>query len=261
MVPIGVYDTVLAREAPPGQLTLKCRWGTVAPRELLGDLPAVEDNLALRAAQQLRERSGCERGLALELIKRIPSAAGLGGGSADAAAALVAANEVWQLGWSRAALADVAAELGSDISFFLFGGAAICRGRGEQIEPLSGTLPLHFVIARPPAGLSTAQVYARCEVPERPRQVQPLVTALRGGTMRNLKNLVYNRLQPAAETLSPWVRRLQGDMSRQDLLADQMSGSGTSYFGICRHARHARRVAGRLRAQGVGWVCATSARN
>jgi 4-diphosphocytidyl-2-C-methyl-D-erythritol kinase len=210
--------------------------------------------LALRAAQLLRTRAGVEAGIGLKLVKRIPSAAGMGGGSSDAAAALLAANQIWRLGWSRAKLAELAAELGSDVPFFLDGKAAICRGRGERIEPVANLLPLNFVVVRPPQGLSTADVYARCQVPPEPRSAAPLVEALRAGDTRKLNRFVYNRLQGPAESLLPWIARVRREFAAQDCLADQLTGSGSAYFGICRHARHARRVAGRLRARGLGHV-------
>lgn len=261
MVPIGLYDTLEASAAPDGQLSLDCRWAHPSDAAALGELPPPEANLALRAARLLAGQAGVDRGLSLRLVKRIPSAAGMGGGSSDAAAALLAANEVWQLGWSRERLADLSAELGSDIPFFVRGGAAVCLGRGERIEPVAGIYPLHFVVVRPPGGLGTAAVYQNCQVPTEPRQVQPLVAALRRGDERRLPELIHNRLQGAAEGLSPWIETLQREFAGQDCLASQMSGSGTSYFGICRHALHARRVARRLQSRGVGRVYAASTCN
>lgn len=259
MVPIDLCDTLFACADASGRMRLDCRWAAADSSEALGLLPPASENLALRAAELLRRRAGVDAGLSLRLIKRIPAAAGLGGGSSDAAAALVAANAVWRLGWTRAALAELAAELGSDVPFFLDGRAAICRGRGERIEALADLPTWHFVVVRPPQGLSTAEVYAHCRVAERPHAVAPLVGALRAGDGRNLRNLLFNRLQEAAESLSPWVGRVRRELARSDCLADQMTGSGTAYFGICRHARHARRVAGRLQARGIGRVFAVRA--
>src|SRR5205823_2480704 len=122
----------------------------------LGELPQEADNLVTRAMQMLRSQAHVAAGARVQLLKRIPSAAGLGGGSSDAAAALVAANAGWELNWPQAELAALAARLGSDVPFFLGHGPALCRGRGEQIEPVGGLGCLHFVLVRPPAGLSTA---------------------------------------------------------------------------------------------------------
>jgi 4-diphosphocytidyl-2-C-methyl-D-erythritol kinase len=255
MVAVNLYDTLYAWADPSGQLRLDCRWaGADSSSETLGVLPPEHENLAMRAVQLLRARSGVEAGIGLKLIKRIPSAAGMGGGSSDAAAALLAANQIWRLNWSRGKLAELSAELGSDAPFFLDGKAAICRGRGERVEPVANLLPLHFVVVRPPEGLSTAEVYARCQVPLEPRRAAPLVAALKSGDTRRLKHFIYNRLQEPAESLSPWIARVRRELAAQDCLADQLTGSGSAYFGICRHARHAGRVARRLQARGLGRV-------
>ena len=197
---------------------------------------------------------GIDRRAQVRLTKRIPSAAGLGGGSSDAAAALVAANLVWGIGWSRERLDAVAAELGSDVPYFLYSGPAVCRGRGEQIGPVARFGRYHVVVVRPPAGLSTASVYRTCRPSVSPRKVEPLLAALRRGDVRQLRRRMHNALQPAAQSLSPWIERLASEFARMDCLASQMSGSGTSYFGICRNAGHALAVAGRLRSRRLGYV-------
>jgi 4-diphosphocytidyl-2-C-methyl-D-erythritol kinase len=254
MVPVSLYDTLFASAESSGQTRLDCRWAASGASPLLGRLPPERENLALRAVELLRTRAGTSAGISLRLVKRIPAESGLGGGSSDAAAALVAANELWQLGLSREALGELGGELGSDVPFFLAGGAAIGRGRGERIHRLSRLAPLYFVVVRPPQGLATAAVYARCEVPREPRSAALLLDALTKGDTRNLRSLVFNRLEAAADALSPWTARVRRELAGQDCLAYEMTGSGTAWFGICRHARHARRVAGRLQGRGLGRV-------
>ena len=129
------------------------------------------------------------------------------------------------------------------------------------MEDVSGIGALHLVVVRPPQGLATATVYAHSRVPAAPRQIKPLVEALRTGDNRRLADTLHNRLESAASELSPWIGRLRHAMAEQDCLASQMSGSGSAYFGICRHARHARRVARRLHARGLGHVYAASTSN
>jgi len=251
------------------RLELACEWAiglrTQPPRgkgsrlsaaSELGDLPEGNDNIALRAVELLRARAGIARGACLRLVKRIPSAAGLGGGSSDAAAALVAANRVWGLDWSTDQLRPLAAELGSDVPFFLGSGPAICRGRGERIEPIQVPRALHFVVVRPPEGLSTPAVYRACQIGAPPVEVDPLVRTLLRGDLRALAGSLHNRLQHPAEQLSPWVVRLKEEFARLNFLAAQMSGSGTSYFGVCHDARHAQTLAGRLRSRSLGYVFA-----
>ena len=203
----------------------------------------------------VRRRAGVRRGARLLLVKRIPAAAGLGGGSSDAAAALVAANDGWRLGRSREELAQWAAELGSDVPFFLADGPAICRGRGERVEPVADWVGSRlwwsirlracrrrrFTALSPGLAGEAGSAASRCTAAGRPGS---------GGRR------MCNRLQPAAESLSPWVKRLQHDFHDQDCLGHGMSGSGSSYFGVYRHARHARQSAQRLHAKGLGAVFA-----
>ncbi len=292
MVPVDLRDTLRCAAREDGRLAVTCQWtlGSQASARanradaspIWGDLPAGEENLVYRALQRLREESGVRKGAEIAIWKRIPAAAGLGGASSDAAAALVAANRLWELGWSQDRLMDIAAQAGSDVPFFLVGSAAICRGRGERLETLNGVGRLWIVIVRPPTGLSTADVYRNCRPAfpaDRPAgdagQFHRVETAAdgEGSDVRSVSDLreaacrgdaaavgrrLFNRLQPAAERLSPWITRLRDAFERTTCLGHQMSGSGSSYFGICRHAGHARRVAGRLQAAGLGAVFVTA---
>jgi 4-diphosphocytidyl-2-C-methyl-D-erythritol kinase len=262
---IGEGDTLELAPRADGQIQLACRWahGLAADKGLdLGDLPIGDENIALRAVALLRARAGIDVGADITLIKRIPSAAGLGGASADAAAALVAANRAWKLGWPCDQLAEVAAEIGSDVPFFLRskrGGAAICRGRGERIEAVPACR-LHLVVARPPVGLRTAAVYGACRPADAPAGCGPLAAALATGKVAAAARMLDNRLEAAAEKLTPWIARLRCEFARQGVLGHRMSGSGSSYFGIAWHARHARRIAARMAARRLGWVRATASR-
>ena len=259
MCPINLYDILYFSEEESGQVRLRCErvpGSGGSDRTGLEQLPQGSDNLVVRAVELLRRRAGIASGATLRLVKRIPIAAGLGGGSSDAAAALRAANEGWRLGLPPDELARTAAELGSDVPFFLARGAAICRGRGERIEPVREIGPLHLVLVRPPAGLSTAAVYGACRPAGQPRTLGPLLEALGKGSIKRAGRLLFNRLRPAAEKLSPWIEIVQRAFESEDVLGHEMSGSGTSCFGLCRHAKHARRVARRLQANGVGSVFA-----
>ena len=250
MVPIGLYDSVFFKEDSSGQIQLDCHGSAISNGG---------ENLVYRAVELLRRRANVRGGARLRLIKRIPIAAGLGGGSSDAAAALVAANKGWRLDWSMAELAELAAELGSDVPFFLDDGPAVCRGRGERIDAIKGLGSLCFVVVRPPAGLATADVYRACKPARQPRQLSPVLDALARGDLSAAGRLFFNRLQPTAAKLSPWIHKLETEFERQDCLGHLMSGSGTCYFGLCHHMRHARRVAGRLQASGMGVAYAVQA--
>jgi len=259
MCPIDLYDTLVFQTADDGRITLECESARAPLDEEsagAGNVPTGADNLVVRALQLVKDRCRVTAGANVRLIKRIPAAAGLGGGSSDAAAALVAANRLWGLNLPQAMLAAWGAELGSDVPFFLENGAAISRGRGERLSRAASLGPLWFVVVRPPQGLSTAAVYKRCRPAAAPRAVEPLLAALSRGDFRRAGALLHNQLQPAACELSPWIARLGGEFAALDCLGHAMSGSGSSYFGLCRHAAHARRIARRLEARGAGRVFA-----
>jgi 4-diphosphocytidyl-2-C-methyl-D-erythritol kinase len=257
--PVDLYDTLHFTDDPGGQIRLSCElgcgsWGPYAT--VLGDVPTGPENLVVRAVELLRRRAGVVRGATMRLVKRIPSAAGLGGGSSDAAAALQAANLAWNLGWPDPRLAEIGAELGSDVPLFFAGGPAVCRGRGEKVAAVAGLGSLSFVVVRPPAGLSTAAVYGVCRRADRPQPLEPLVEALARGDLAAAGRLLFNRLEEAARALSPWVQRILGELAAVDCLGHGMTGSGTCCFALCRHARHARRTAKRLQARGLGLALA-----
>jgi 4-diphosphocytidyl-2-C-methyl-D-erythritol kinase len=270
MVPIDLCDTVAVAPSDDARIQLDCRWSAgIAARRAAESadggsqwptLPQGDQNLVVRVLKLFQQRAGAAQGARVRLVKRIPAAAGLGGASSDAAAALVAANRVWDVGWSREQLAELGSECGSDIPFFVHGTAGLCRGRGERIQPLYGLMKLHLVIVRPPAGLATADVYRQCRPAAQPRSVAPLVDAARHGRPALVGRWLFNRLQEAAIEVAPWMGRLPAMFDRLGCWGHQMSGSGSSYFGICRHGRHARSVAGRLRAAGMGAVFSATTR-
>lgn len=254
MTPIDLYDTLTFEDDPAGRLELSCGWvrqENDRASDAASALPADADNLAWRAVELVRRRHAAGRGARLRLAKRIPAAAGLGGASSDAAAALAAANRVWRLGLSAAALARFAAELGSDVPFFLCGGPAVCRGRGEWISPLAGLGKIDAVVVRPPVGLATAQVYGCCRPAASPRRTAEMIAALRRGDLAAAAANMVNRLEPAAVSLTPWIERLRRALIDAGCVAARMTGSGSCCFGLCRTARHARQVAARLRS--AGW--------
>ena len=224
-------------------------------------IPAGTDNLVVKAAQLLREHAGVEAGVRIALVKRIPAAAGLAGGSSDAAATLMALNRFWKLKLGRPELQRLASQLGSDVAFFVDGtSAAVCYGRGEIIEPLRVPLGLHFVIARPRTGLSTALVYKHCQVPEHKHSVGDVAAALRAGQIGRVGRFLHNALEGAGRTTeSGGVASSSHDSRDLPVLGRLMSGSGTACFGLCHSRRQARSLASRLRAAGVGrvWVAQT----
>lgn len=236
MVAIRLFDTLVFRKSD--DLTLEC-----SDRAL----SVGADNLVLRAAALLRERTGCKKGAAIRLVKRIPMAAGLAGGSSDAAATLIGLNELWQLGLSDAKLAKLASELGSDIPFFFHTPAAWCTGRGEIVAPLSLPVPLDFVLVCPSFGMATADVYKNGAVPSSPVGGDPIKSALAKGDVDLLGRLMHNRLQLAAESLDARIRDYATMLAELKPAGSMMSGSGSTLFALCRSEEEADRIAADLR--------------
>jgi 4-diphosphocytidyl-2-C-methyl-D-erythritol kinase len=273
MVPLRFWDSLsftptrAIGSGQPGKISFDVayahNWANATNR--LAQIPIGSENLVVRALERLRECTGCELGARVQLLKRIPAAAGMGGGSSDAAAALHLGNHSWKLGLSQAQLVTIAAELGSDVPFFLSSGTAICRGRGERIERIPSTLPLNVVIVKPADGLTTTDVYhawddqntaveETANVDRDPRRLNELVAALQRGDVSALGRAMTNQLQVAAVSLYPAIERIHAAFARLDFVGHQLTGSGTAYFGVCRHAQHARRLATILRTLQLGLV-------
>ncbi len=263
MVSVGLYDTLVFSDDPTGNLSLVCRDGgsrsTGSPAREMPDAGA--DNLVVRAARLLQEATGTSHGARIELVKRIPLAAGLAGGSSDAAATMWGLNRLWNLGLSTPELMRLAARLGSDIPFFLCSAAAaVCRGRGEIVEPLPLTARFWFVVARPSTGLATADVFRACRLSTIEWTAERLAASLTAGRLPEAAGFFHNALQEPAERLNPEVTRLKQAFARQPFSGHQMSGSGTSYFGLCRSRRQAALCAARLAATRLGDVFIVSNR-
>ena len=224
-------------------------------------VPADGDNLALRAVAALRAAmtgAAADRaGVHVTIAKRIPVAAGLAGGSADAAAALVACNELWRAGLSQAQLVEVAARVGSDVAFALLGGTAVGRGRGERLTPaLAPATPYHWVLAFADGHLSTPEVYATLDRLRAAEAAEPdldaaLMSALRSGDARLLGRALSNDLQQAAVTLFPALRKTLAAGLELGALGALMAGSGPTCVFLAASANRALDLAVSLSGAGV----------
>lgn len=238
MVAVRLFDTLVFKEDVSGKIQLACN---------LQALSTGPDNLVQKAVRLVQEYTGCRRGVQIRLVKRIPMAAGLAGGSADAAATLLALDRLWQLGLEPGELGGLAARLGSDIPFFFSLPAAWCTGRGEQVTPIPLGRPLWFVLLCPQIGLSTAEVYRAVSVPALPQSGETIRRALAAGEVEEIGRLLFNRLQPAAEKLCPILANYQQRLAELRPAGQRMSGSGSSLFALCRDRSEALRLAQALR--------------
>ena len=218
------------------------------------DVPTDGTNLVLRAARALGEASGMTRGARITLDKRIPVAAGLGGGSTDAAATLVGLNRLWGLRWPAARLAEVAVTLGMDVPFFLRGGVAVGTGRGEKLEPVAGTA-LALVLVNPGVGASTAAIYGGVTpaMYSDGGGVHRMLAALRSRRPARVAASLANALERVAAPQHPQVRRMEAALLAAGALGAAMSGSGPTVFGVARSWEQARQIRARV-ARG-SWRC------
>ena len=250
MLKVSLYDRLRASTRADGELTLTIHRDHPC---ISRSIPAGPENLVLKAASLLQHHAGVRFGADLVLNKRIPAEAGLAGGSGNAAASLLALNQLWRLELSRGELRSLASQLGSDVPFFLeTSAAAVARGRGERIEPIPIRGPLHCVIVKPRFGLATADVY-RAYSDHQPAvraTAAPVIQALANGHWAALGRHLANDLAPAAESLEPELARLRAQLETLCPHGGQMTGSGSALFGICPSARYAACAARRIRAAG-----------
>ena len=256
---IGLFDMITVATAAADSVTVT--------GEGAGQVPADGDNLALCAVRALRAVVAAQAGpgVAVTINKRIPVAAGLAGGSADAAAALVACNELWRAGLSQRELCEIAAGVGSDVAFAVLGGTAVGRGRGERLTPaLMPAARYHWVLAFADGTLSTPEVYGTLDrlralnggAGEPGNGAEPelsteLMAALRAGDLERLGRSLSNDLQAPAISLFPALRKTL-DVGREfGALGALVSGSGPTCLFLARDARQATDLAVALSGAGV----------
>jgi len=268
MVPIDWCDELTVRRRDRPGVEVRSRWlpseSIVAGRlgisddparreEILG-LPSGGANLVHRALERVCQRFDAAAGFSAELRKRIPLGAGLGGASSDAAAALRCAALLLGIPADRPALTELAAELGSDVPFFLgLSGrpvaAARARGRGERLDAVRRTPELFFVVAYPAQSLSTAAVYAESRLPQSPNGSEEMIIALDGGSPANVAACLSNRLADPARRRSPRIAKILDGLAQCGLMAGQVTGSGSACFAIAATAERAKVAAATLRGR------------
>jgi 4-diphosphocytidyl-2-C-methyl-D-erythritol kinase len=259
---ISLFDEVTVVPAAADSVTVSGEGADYVPEN--------GENLALRAVRALRaeqERRGSApgHGVAVAIGKRIPVAGGMAGGSADAAAALVACNELWDAGLPQAELCEVAATVGSDVAFAVLGGTAVGRGRGEQLTPaLAAPARYHWVLALADGHLSTPAVYGALDRMRADRDVaepelsNELMAALRSADAQQLGAAISNDLQAPAIALFPALRKTLSAGREFGALGALVSGSGPTCYFLARDDRHATDLAVSLSSAGACRSVATA---
>ncbi len=230
---VSLFDQLSFSPTEDAQLSVVCLHNRPGQRDRIPTIPDGPHNLAWRALDRLRQAVGKPRlGGHLQIVKQIPPEAGLGGGSSDAAAAMMLAIKAWRLTPDRTQFEHVSATIGSDVPFFFTGRTALCRGRGEIVQPLPHRRPLWFVVVRPDFGLSTQQVFTELELDRPARKYARLASALSSTSLKNIGQLIFNRLRDTACQIQPELRGLLTEIKRTNCWAAEMTGSGSACFGL-----------------------------
>lgn len=213
-------------------------------------------NLAYKAAALLRDRYAPNRGVHIELVKNIPIAAGLAGGSSDAAAVLSGVNKLWDLQLTLSELLDLGAELGSDVPFCLTLGTMLATGRGEVLSPLPDLSKCCVVLAKPQVSVATAWVYRNYR-PEKVKQhpdIQGMIASIKQRDLYSVVKYVANVLESVTIPVHPQIQQLKDLMKEHGALASLMSGSGPTVFGITPDVEQAQHIVEVLKQQTTATV-------
>jgi len=222
---------------------------TIIITSQVGFIPLDDKNLAVQAARIMKDRFGVHSGVHIHLDKHIPVAAGLAGGSSDAAAALRGLNRLWNLGLSVAELQKLGEEIGSDVPFCIAGGTAIARGRGELLQPIEAIPQCWVVLAKPPIHVSTSDVYGklRASAIRKHPATEELLAAIRNKDFNRMCGSMGNVLEEVTLDMYPEVRRIKESMIKLGADGVLMSGSGPTVFGLVSKQSKIHRIYNGLR--------------
>ncbi len=252
MVSVGLADDVIVETIDRNHIEVTCDTPNV---------PCDPSNLAFRAAENLKRHTGVKTGCRIHLVKRIPVGAGMGGGSSDAAATMIALNRLWRLGWSRARLAEVGAEIGSDIPFFFWPSGARVYGRGECIKPTTMTWRGFAGLVSSGDHVSTVEVYIRCTPRDTPDNLQAIASA---NSSTEISPQLCNDLEASVFEVAPRVRKMRDALIESKIASDniRVTGAGSVLFELFDDRRSADAFierAGKCPLVASSWVVAIPA--
>lgn len=224
MQQIGIYDELsVVKSSTPG----------IRISTNLSDLPTDKDNLVYKSAKLMFDEFGIEDGIDITLTKNIPVAAGLAGGSTDAAATFIAINELWGLGLDTDELMKRGVKIGADVPYCILGGTAISEGIGEVLTPISSCPDCHVVIAKPPVGVSTKYVYQNLKIDEISHpNIDAIIDGINNGSLKNISDNLGNVLESVTIPLHPVISDIKDMMNGCGAVGSLMSGSGPTVFGL-----------------------------
>ncbi len=217
------------------------------------NIPLNQDNLVCKAANLILKECGIKKGVLINLEKKIPVGAGLGGGSSDAAATLKALNLLWNVGLSDGELMEFAAKLGSDIPFFIKGGTSLCGGRGEKISPVEVRSKMHYLVLFPHVHISTETIYKnlKIDLTKKRKDVSFFLDALKFSEIAGIGKLLFNRLEEVVFTTYPDLLKVQSSLKVFDFCGLSISGSGSAFFGLCNDRHQAEAIKSKVELSGT----------
>lgn len=242
MQTVYLYDQILLEKTDKEGISLETN---------LFYLPVNENNLAYRAAKMLIDEFAIKEGVHISLEKHIPVAAGMAGGSSNAAAVLYGMNRLFQLGLTDQELMDRSVQLGADVPYCIMRGTVLAEGIGEKLTPLPAMPKCHVLLAKPPISVSTQKVYEKLdaqEVTEHP-DIDGILLGLQTGDLEKITSSMGNVLENVTITEYPQIERIKDVMKEEGALNAMMSGSGPTVFGIYDDKMLARRAAARIREE------------
>ncbi|MCF6157701.1 MAG: 4-(cytidine 5'-diphospho)-2-C-methyl-D-erythritol kinase [wastewater metagenome] len=220
------------------------------------NLTTGEDNLVLKAVRLFQEESGVLNGVKIHLDKKIPVGAGLGGGSSDAAATLAGLNKLWQTGYDIKKLASLAAKLGSDTAFFIYGNTAICRGRGEVVTPYPLLSKYNYIILYPRFEVSTALIYKnfKFDLTKKIKDVSFTLQTLLAGDPEKLGAYLYNRLEEVAFRIYPRLDEIKKTLETLGFCGTLLSGSGSALYALYKGEKDQEKIEQKIKDLNIGDV-------
>ncbi len=243
MQTVGIHDV----------LTFKAAQSGIRITTDSGELPVGEDNLIYKAARLLTETGNVQEGVEIHLDKHIPIAAGMAGGSSDAAATLLGLNDLFSLGMSEERLRELGVRIGADVPYCIMGGTALAEGIGELLTPLPPAPPCVLLIAKPDIQVSTKYVYEHLDaagVWQHP-DIDGMRLAIENGDLSGVTARLGNVLETVTAERYPVIGQIKEEMLAQGALGSLMSGSGPTVFGIYREEKQARQARETLKRQGL----------
>ena len=242
MQTVYLYDQILLEKTDKEGISLETN---------LFYLPVNENNLAYRAAKMLIDEFAIKEGVHISLEKHIPVAAGMAGGSSNAAAVLYGMNRLFQLGLTDQELMDRSVQLGADVPYCIMRGTVLAEGIGEKLTPLPAMPKCHVLLAKPPISVSTQKVYEKLDAQEVTKHpdIDGILLGLQTGDLEKITSSMGNVLENVTITEYPQIERIKDVMKEEGALNAMMSGSGPTVFGIYDDKMLARRAAARIREE------------